>query len=41
MSSLFAIITGVFLVLGLHFEGPLPGGPPGIPQGEVRGAGHP
>ena len=25
MSSLFAIITGVFLVLGLHFEGPLPG----------------
>jgi uncharacterized protein (DUF1499 family) len=25
MTSLFAIITSVFLVFGLHFEGPLPG----------------
>ncbi len=25
MTSLFAIVTSVFLVLGLHFEGPLPG----------------
>jgi uncharacterized protein (DUF1499 family) len=25
MTSLFAIVTSVFLVLGLHLEGPLPG----------------